>query len=138
MHIHYNTSQTTLPLEISSFLPHDHLVFTIEKGWIPWKSIISTSSIMTLVTRLITLKCFYLLFYLLIHKEFSVNEKLKNDWKSRYAVPNRTVGCHLNAPSIGFESLGGWKNSFWFFYRSQFSFKNGKVSNFRSFVYWRE
>ena len=31
MHIHYNTSQTTLPLEISSFLPHDHLVFTIEK-----------------------------------------------------------------------------------------------------------
>ena len=31
MHIHYNTSQTTLPLGISSFLPHDHLVFTIEK-----------------------------------------------------------------------------------------------------------
>ena len=31
MHIHYNTNQTTLPLEISSFLPQDHLVFTIEK-----------------------------------------------------------------------------------------------------------
>ena len=31
MHIHYNTDQTTLPLEISSFLPQDHLVFTIEK-----------------------------------------------------------------------------------------------------------
>ena len=32
MHIHYNTNQTTLPLEISSFLPQDHLVFTIEKA----------------------------------------------------------------------------------------------------------
>ncbi|KEQ40784.1 transposase, IS4 family [Streptococcus mitis] len=32
MHIHYNTNQTTLPLEISSFLPQDHLVFTIEKS----------------------------------------------------------------------------------------------------------
>ena len=31
MHIHYNTNQTTLPLEICSFLPQDHLVFTIEK-----------------------------------------------------------------------------------------------------------
>ena len=31
MHIHYNTNQTTLPLEISSFLLQDHLVFTIEK-----------------------------------------------------------------------------------------------------------
>ena len=31
MHIHYNTNQTTLPLEISSFLPQDHIVFTIEK-----------------------------------------------------------------------------------------------------------
>ena len=31
MHIHYNTNQTTLPLEISSFLPQDHLVFTIER-----------------------------------------------------------------------------------------------------------
>ena len=31
MHIHYNKNQTTLPLEISSFLPQDHLVFTIEK-----------------------------------------------------------------------------------------------------------
>ena len=31
MHIHYNTNQTALPLEISSFLPQDHIVFTIEK-----------------------------------------------------------------------------------------------------------
>ena len=31
MHIHCNTNQTTLPLEICSFLPQDHLVFTIEK-----------------------------------------------------------------------------------------------------------
>ena len=31
MHIHYNTNQTTLPLEIRSFLPQDQLVFTIEK-----------------------------------------------------------------------------------------------------------
>ena len=31
MSIHYNTNQTTIPLEISSFLPQDHLVFTIEK-----------------------------------------------------------------------------------------------------------
>ena len=31
MHIHYNTNQTTLPLEIRFFLPQEHLVFTIEK-----------------------------------------------------------------------------------------------------------
>ena len=31
MHIHYNTNQTTLPLEIASCLPQDHIVFTIEK-----------------------------------------------------------------------------------------------------------
>ena len=31
MPIHYNTNQTTIPLEIRSFLPQDHLVFTIEK-----------------------------------------------------------------------------------------------------------
>lgn len=31
MYIHYNTNQTTLPLEISSCLPQDHIVFTIEK-----------------------------------------------------------------------------------------------------------
>ncbi|KXT68124.1 Transposase [Streptococcus gordonii] len=32
MHIHYNTNQTTLPLEIASFLPQDHVVFTIKKA----------------------------------------------------------------------------------------------------------
>lgn len=31
MHIHYNTNQTTLPLELSSILPPNHVVFTIEK-----------------------------------------------------------------------------------------------------------
>ncbi len=31
MHSHYNTNQTTLPLELSSYLPQDHIVFTIEK-----------------------------------------------------------------------------------------------------------
>ena len=31
MHIHYNTNQTTLPLELACVLPQDHLVFTIEK-----------------------------------------------------------------------------------------------------------
>ncbi|VTS12689.1 IS1182 family transposase [Streptococcus pseudoporcinus] len=31
MHIHYNTNQTTLPLELTSCLPQDHIVFTIEK-----------------------------------------------------------------------------------------------------------
>ncbi|CJU67230.1 Uncharacterised protein [Streptococcus pneumoniae] len=33
---------------------------------------------MPLVARLITLKCLYLLFYLPIHKGFSLVEKLKN------------------------------------------------------------
>ncbi len=31
MHIHYNTNQTTLPLELTSCLPQNHIVFTIEK-----------------------------------------------------------------------------------------------------------
>ena len=31
MHIHYNTNQTTLPLELACILPQDHIVFTIEK-----------------------------------------------------------------------------------------------------------
>lgn len=31
MHIHYNTNQTTLPLELACILPKDHIVFTIEK-----------------------------------------------------------------------------------------------------------
>ena len=31
MHIRYDTNQKTLPLKISSFLPQDYLVFTIEK-----------------------------------------------------------------------------------------------------------
>lgn len=43
----------------------------------PWKIVTSTPSIMPLVARLITLKCLYLLFYLPIHKGFSLVEKLK-------------------------------------------------------------
>ncbi len=31
MHLNYNTNQTTLPLELSAFLPQDHVVFTIEQ-----------------------------------------------------------------------------------------------------------
>ncbi len=31
MHSHYNTNQTTLPLELSSYLAQNHMVFTIEK-----------------------------------------------------------------------------------------------------------
>ncbi|MEY8463162.1 hypothetical protein [Streptococcus merionis] len=31
MHIHYNTNQTTLPLELSCILPPNHVVFTIEQ-----------------------------------------------------------------------------------------------------------
>ena len=77
MHIHYNTNQTTLPLEISSFLPQDHLVFTIEKVVNTLEDSTSMPSIMPLVARLITLKCLYLFFYLPIHKGFSLVEKLK-------------------------------------------------------------
>ena len=77
MHIHYNTNQTTLPLEISSLLPQDHLVFTIEKVVNTLEDSTSMPSIMPLVARLITLKCLYLLFYLPIHKGFSLVEKLK-------------------------------------------------------------
>ena len=32
MNIRYDTNQKTLPLEISSFLPQDYLIFTIEKA----------------------------------------------------------------------------------------------------------
>lgn len=31
MHINYNTNQTLLPLDLGSFLPRNHLVFTVEK-----------------------------------------------------------------------------------------------------------
>ncbi len=31
MYINYNTNQTFLPLDLGSFLPHNHLVFTVEK-----------------------------------------------------------------------------------------------------------
>ncbi|VOQ45199.1 transposase [Streptococcus pneumoniae] len=77
MHIHYNTNQTTLPLEISSFLPQDHLVFTIEK-------VVNTledchfHAFYHAFDRLSYHLSLYLLFYLPIHKGFSLVEKLKN------------------------------------------------------------
>ncbi|HGP9593333.1 TPA: hypothetical protein ACLXP8_001352 [Streptococcus pneumoniae] len=78
MHIHYNTNQTTLPLEISSFLPQDHLVFTIEK-------VVNTLEERHFYTSYHAFgrpsyhpKILYLLFYLPIHKGFSLVEKLKN------------------------------------------------------------
>lgn len=77
MHIHYNTNQTTLPLEISSFLPQDHLVFTIEKVVNTLEDSHFHTFYHALVARLITLKCLYLLFYLPIHKGFSLVEKWK-------------------------------------------------------------
>lgn len=73
MHIHYNTNQTTLPLEIGSFLPQDHLVFTINT----LEDRHFHAFYHAFGPRLITLKCLYLLFYLPIHKGFSLDEKLK-------------------------------------------------------------
>ncbi len=77
MHIHYNTNQTTLPLEIRFFLPQDHLVFDIEKVLNTLEDSPFPPSIMPLLARLSTLKCLYLLFYLPLHKGFSLLEKLK-------------------------------------------------------------
>ncbi|CKJ36013.1 transposase [Streptococcus pneumoniae] len=77
MHIHYNTNQTTLPLESRSFLSQDYLVFTIEKVVNILEDSHFPPSIMPLVARLSTLKCLYLLFYLPLHKGFSLLEKLK-------------------------------------------------------------
>lgn len=77
MHIHYNTNQTTLPLEISSFLPQDHLIFTIEKVVNTLEDCHFHAFYHAFGSRPITLKCLYLLFYLPIHKGFSLVEKLK-------------------------------------------------------------
>ena len=77
MHIHYNTNQTTLPLEIRSFLPQDHLVFTIEKVVNTLEERHFHAFYHDFGRHLTTLKCLYLLFYLPIHKGFSLVEKLK-------------------------------------------------------------
>ena len=77
MHIHYNTNQITLPLEISSFLPQDYLVFTIEK-------VVNTLEDSHFHTFYHDFgrpsyhpKMLYLLFYLPIHKGFFLAEKSK-------------------------------------------------------------
>ncbi|CVW26327.1 transposase [Streptococcus pneumoniae] len=78
MHIHYNTNQTTLPLEISSFLPQDHLVFTIEKVVNTLEDCHFHAFYHAFDRPSYHLKSLYLLFYLPIHKGFSLVEKLKN------------------------------------------------------------
>ena len=97
MHIHYNTNQTTLPLEIRSFLPQDHLVFTIEK-----------------VVNTLEDSHFHAFYHAFgrpsYHPKMLVSallfaysqgifsgrkiEKMMIE-KSGYAIPNRAVGCQL-------------------------------------------
>jgi len=52
MYIYYNKNQTTLPLEISSFLPQDHLVLLLKKWWIPGRNDTFKPSITPLVVVL--------------------------------------------------------------------------------------
>lgn len=77
MHIHYNTNQTTLPLEISSFLPQDHLVFTIEKVVNTLEDCHFHAFYHAFGRPSYHPKMLVLLFYLPIHKGFSLDEKLK-------------------------------------------------------------
>ena len=95
MHIHYNTNQTTLPLEISSFLPQDHLVFTIEK-----------------VVNSLDDSHFHAFYHafgrpsyhpkmlvatlLFAYSQGIFSGRKNDDRKYGYAVPNRTVGCQLS------------------------------------------
>ena len=77
MHIHYNTNQITLPLEIRSFLPQDHLVFTIEKVVNTLEDCHFHAFYHNFGRPSYHPKMLYLLFYLPIHKGFSLVEKLK-------------------------------------------------------------
>ncbi|EFA24800.1 LOW QUALITY PROTEIN: hypothetical protein HMPREF0850_00674, partial [Streptococcus sp. M143] len=52
-----NINQTTLPLEVPSFLPQDHLILLLKKWSMPWRIVTSTPPSMPLTARLITLKC---------------------------------------------------------------------------------
>ncbi len=78
MHSHSNTNQTTLPLELSSYLPQDHMVFTIEKVVDELEEDCFDDFYHTFGPHLITLKCCYLLSYSLILKMSSPVAKSKN------------------------------------------------------------
>ena len=77
MHIHYNTNQTTLPLELACVLPPDHIVFTIEKVVNTLKAGQFQSFYMILVALPITQSYFCPPSSLLIPKEFSLAVRLK-------------------------------------------------------------
>nr|WP_228113851.1 transposase [Streptococcus mitis] len=87
MHIHYNTTQTTLPLEISFFLQQDHLVFTIEQ-----------------VVNTLEDSHFHAFYHAFgrpsYHPKMLVSALLfaysQGIFSGRKAVPNRTVGCQLS------------------------------------------
>lgn len=77
MHIHYNTNQTTLLLEISSFLPQDHLVFTIEKVVNALEDSRFHAFYHNFGRPSYHPKMLYRLCYLPTHKGFSLGEKSK-------------------------------------------------------------
>ena len=77
MHIHYNTNQTTLPLELAYVLPQGHIVFTIEKVVNTLKAGQFQSFYMILVALPITQRYFCLPSSLLIPKEVSLAVRLK-------------------------------------------------------------
>lgn len=77
MHIHYNTNQTTLPLELAYVLPQGHIVFTIEKVVNTLKAGQFQSFYMILVALPITQSYLCLPSSLLIPKEVSLAVRLK-------------------------------------------------------------
>lgn len=113
MHIHYNTNQTTLPLELACILPQDHIVFTIEKV------------VNTLEER--HFHAFYhnfgrpsyhpkmLLAALLfaysqgIFSGRKIEKMMIENLAMQYLTGQLVVSYRI---SIVFESLQGWKNSF--------------------------
>ena len=76
MHIHYNTNQTTLPLELACVLPQGHIVI-IEKVVNALEDGQFQSFYMILVALPITQSYFCLPSSLLIPKEFSLAVRLK-------------------------------------------------------------
>lgn len=80
MHIHYNTNQTTLPLELACVLPQGHIVFIIfiiEKVVNALEDGQFQSFYMILVALPITQSYFCLSSSLLIPKEVSLVVRLK-------------------------------------------------------------
>ena len=77
MHIHYNSNQTTLPLELACVLPQGHIVFTIEKVVNALEDGQFQSFYMILVALPITQSYFCLPSSLLIPKEVSLVVRLK-------------------------------------------------------------